>query len=208
MTISRPVDYDQLIDDAAADPEQHLPYWAELWPSGVALAAKIAHEPGIVHGMRVLELGCGLGVTAITALRADADLLVTDYSAEALALCALNTLDQAGVEPETLRMNWRDPDPALLAATEYGFPVVLAADVLYESRDVEPLLALVERVVAPSGEFWLAEPGRLPAARFLASICAGGWIAESEAWTGPWPDPEDNRKGVIVTIHRLRRRRV
>ena len=44
--ISRPVDYDRLIDDAAADPEQNLPYWAELWPSGVALAAKIACDPG------------------------------------------------------------------------------------------------------------------------------------------------------------------
>jgi predicted nicotinamide N-methyase len=78
MMISRPVDYDRLIDDAAADPEQNLPYWAELWPSGVALAAKIAREPKIVRSRRVLELGCGLGVTAISALRAGADLLVTD----------------------------------------------------------------------------------------------------------------------------------
>ena len=202
--ISRPVDYDRLIDDAAADPEQNLPYWAELWPSGVALAAKIARDPGIVRGRRVLELGCGLGVTAIAALRAGADLLVTDYSPEALTLCALNALDQAGVLPMTLRVNWRDPNSAL-RATGDAFPVVLAADVLYERRDVEPLLALAERVVAPSGDLWLAEPGRLPAARFLESLLAGGWIAQSERCSGPWPDPEDNRKGVAVTIHRLRR---
>ena len=67
MTISRPVDYDRLIDDAAADPEQNLPYWAELWPSGVALAGKITCDPRIVRGRRVLELGCGLGVTAVAA---------------------------------------------------------------------------------------------------------------------------------------------
>jgi predicted nicotinamide N-methyase len=205
MLISRPVDYDRLIDDAAADPEQNLPYWAELWPSGVALAAKIAGDPGIVRGRRVLELGCGLGVTAIAALRAGADLLVTDYSPEALAICALNALDQAGVLPQTLRVNWRDPNSTLHASGD-AFPVVLAADVLYERRDVEPLLALVERVVAPRGELWLAEPGRPPAAGFLESILAGGWIAESEDCSGPWPDPEDNRKGVAVTIHRLRRR--
>ena len=53
MLISRPVDYDRLIDDAAADPEQNLPYWAELWPSGVALAAKIARDPAIVRDRRV-----------------------------------------------------------------------------------------------------------------------------------------------------------
>jgi predicted nicotinamide N-methyase len=205
MMISRPVDYDRLIDDAAADPEQNLPYWAELWPSGVALAAKIARDPGIVWGRRVLELGCGLGVTAVAALRAGADLLATDYSPEALALCALNALDQTGVLPQTLRVNWRDSS-VTLRATGTAFPVVLAADVLYERRDVEPLLALVERVVAPGGELWLAEPGRPPAARFRESILAGGWIAESENCSGPWPDPEDNRKGVAVTIHRLRRR--
>jgi len=205
LMISRPVGYDRLIDDAAADPEQNLPYWAEVWPSGVALAAKIARDPAIVQGRRVLELGCGLGVTAIAAMRDGADLLVTDYSPEALALCSLNALDQTGAQPKSLRVNWRDPGPKLYDVGD-GFPVVLAADVLYERRDVDPLLALVERVVAPDGELWLAEPGRPPAARFLELIGARGWIHESEQCSGPWPDPEDNRKGIVVTIHRLRRR--
>jgi predicted nicotinamide N-methyase len=203
--IARPVDFDRLIDDAAADPEQNLPYWAELWPSGVALAAKIAREPVIMQGKRVLELGCGLGVTAVAALRAGADLLVTDYSPEALALCSLNALEQAGTQPRTLRVNWRNPGSNLHGAGD-EFPVVLAADVLYEGRDVDPLVALVEQVVAPDGELWLAEPGRPPAAQFLGSIGARGWIKESERCPGPWPDPEDNRKGIVVTIHRLRRR--
>jgi predicted nicotinamide N-methyase len=206
MLISRPVDYDRLIDDAAADPEQNMPYWAELWPSGVALAARIAQDSGIVRGRRVLELGCGLGVTAVAALRAGADLVVTDYSPEALALCSLNVHDQAGTQPRTLRVNWRDPGLTLHAAARDGFPVVLAADVLYEGRDVDPLLALVEQVVAPGGELWLAEPGRRPAARFLEAIGARGWIEDREECSGPWPDPEDNRKGIVVTIHRLRRR--
>jgi predicted nicotinamide N-methyase len=204
LLISRPVDYDRLIDDAAADPEQNLPYWAELWPSGLALAGKITRDPKIVRRRRVLELGCGLGVTAIAALKAGADLLVTDYSPEALALCALNTLDQAGVLPRSLRVNWRDTSPTLHAMGN-AFPVVLAADVLYERRDVEPLLALVERVVAPGGELWLAEPGRTAASQFLESMLASGWTKESDQCAGPWPDPEDNRKGVVVTIHRLRR---
>ena len=205
LKIVRPADFDRLLDAAAGDPEQNLPYWAELWPSGIALAAKIVREPGLVQGKHVLEIGCGLGVTATAALRAGADLTVTDYAPEALALCALNALSGAGVEPTALRVNWRDPDAALLAGAGAGYSTVLAADVLYEDRDVEPLLAFTQRAVAPGGELWLAEPGRRPAARFLQTIVNFGWSVESEKCAGPWPDPEDNRKGVIVGIHSLTR---
>lgn len=205
IQIARPVDYDLLIDAAAADPEQNLPYWAEIWPSGVALAAKIARAPEIARGLRVLELGCGLGVTAIAALMAGADLLVTDYAPEALALCAHNSTAHVGRAPICLRLNWRDPaqrrDPLLADP----FPVVLAADVLYERRDVEPLLDLIDLVVSPGGELWLAEPGRPPAAAFLEMTRGKGWGWEAEQCNGPWPDPEDNHKGVVVSIHRLRR---
>ena len=37
-----------------------MPYWAELWPSGVFLAAAVGERD--LRGTRVLELGCGLGV--------------------------------------------------------------------------------------------------------------------------------------------------
>ncbi len=203
--IARPVEFDRLIDEAAADPEQNLPYWAEIWPSGVALAARIARTPEIVSGKRVLELGCGLGVTAVAVLNAGADLLVTDYAPEALALCAFNTRGQTGREPKSLRINWRDLGQTDALVLGGAFPVVLAADVLYERRDVEPLLAMIERAVAPGGELWLAEPGRRPAALFLESSKERGWSCESERCAGPWPDPEDNSKGIVVSIHRLRR---
>ena len=47
----------------------HLPYWALLWPSGMALAEAILAAPSLIAGKRTLELGCGLGVTASAALK-------------------------------------------------------------------------------------------------------------------------------------------
>lgn len=205
LSIARPVDFDALLDAAASDPEQHLPYWAEIWPSGVALAASVARDPDAVAGKRVLELGCGLGTTAVAALRAGADLLVTDYADEALQLCAFNCQREAGRVPQLMRINWRHPGDRLIAAAAGGFPLVLAADVLYEARDVDPVLSLIARLVAPGGELWLAEPGRPPAKRFVAAAREQGWQGETEQWSGPWPDPEDNRKGVVVAVHRLRK---
>jgi predicted nicotinamide N-methyase len=206
--IRLPVDVEALLDAAAADPEQNLPYWCELWPSGIALAAFVARERASLRGKQVLELGCGLGVTAIAALRAGAELTVSDYAAEALALCALNAIDVTGREPHTVRFNWRSPARDLLTESRERFTVVLAADVLYEERDVRPLLDLVQDLVTPGGELWLAEPGRPPAAMFLGALAERGWTDVRETCAGPWPDPEDNRKGVVVTVHRLRRSQV
>lgn len=200
----RPLDVDRLLDEAERDPEEQLPYWAELWPSGIALADALSLEPEMVRGVSVLELGCGLGLTAAAALRAGAELLATDYAPEALLLTRLNCLANTGHEPSTLRLNWRRPSAELLAASGgVGFPVVLAADVLYEERDVEPLFRLAGQVVGPAGLLWLAEPGRRAAARFLELARAAGWSGPAEIWDGPWPDPLDER--VRVTVHRLHR---
>jgi predicted nicotinamide N-methyase len=198
-SILQPATFDRLLTAAARDPEQNLPYWATIWPSGVALADAILGQPELVRNKQVLELGCGLGTTAVGALAAGADLLVTDYSSESLLLCRMNTLLNVGVEPQTLQLNWRDPSPVLLA--QAPFPVVLAADVLYEGRDVEPLWALLARILLPGGTLWLAEPGRPPAQRFVQVAKLAGWHEDLIEHPGPWPDPDD--EGVVVRLHKL-----
>jgi predicted nicotinamide N-methyase len=201
--IARPTDTDALLDRSAADPEQNLPYWSEIWPSGIALADAIARQPDVLRGKPTLELGSGLGVTAVAALQAGALLTVADYAPESLLLGRLNGLRNAGREPAALRINWRQPDQTLFDLAGGGLPVVLAADVLYESRDVEPLLALVARLVAPNGLLWLAEPGRPVAKRFLAAAHESGWRTTSRTHPGPWPDPKDD--WITVGVHKLRR---
>ncbi len=203
VVVSRPIDVDALLDQAAGDPEQNLPYWAEIWPSGVALADAILQEPDLVAGKPVFELGCGLGITAVAAAHAGADLILSDYSPESLAL-ALNNLSQNGAfAHHAIQLNWREPTPEFERMIGEGFPVVLAADVLYEARDIGPLLVFVERVVGPGGLFWLAEPGRAIAGRFLEQAAERGWRGERTEHAGPWPDPKD--EGVVVRLYQLRR---
>ena len=61
-----------------------MPYWAELWPSGLALADYVATLD--LAGRRVLELGCGLALPSFAAALGGADVLATDWAPE--ALCA------------------------------------------------------------------------------------------------------------------------
>ncbi len=201
--IYQPASFDPLLDAAVDDPEQNLPYWAISWPSGVALADVALMNPRRFAGKRVLELGCGLGVTAAAILDAGAELIATDYGAEALLLCRLNALQNVGRQPFTLRINWREPGPPLFELASPAFPEIFAADVLYESRDIQPLLSLAERLLAPDGTLWLAEPRRTVAGRFVAAAIAAGWQDEVDTHTGPWPNPGD--EDIVVDVHRLRR---
>lgn len=200
--IRQPPEIDPLLDLIVDDPEQNLPYWAEIWPSGLALADLIEREPGLVAGRTTLELGCGLGLTAIAAVRAGAALTVTDYFGAALDLCLENCAENAGARPRPVVLNWRDRTAADRVTGSGRFPVVLAADVLYERRDIEPLLDLIPRILAEGGVFWLAEPGRPVAAEFLLQAEALGWRRRSLTHPGPWPDAAD--EGVAVGLHELR----
>ena len=105
-----------------------------------------------------------------------------------------------GLEMRSDLFSVRFDVPSTCAALLHeAFPVVLAADVLYERRDMEPLLALTEQVVAPGGELWLSEPNRVPALLVVETLKTRGWTCDTERCDGPWPDPEDNHKGIVVS---------
>jgi len=194
---------DQMFEAARLDPDKQMPYWARIWPSGVALGDVALERRDELAGQRVLELGCGLGTTATALIEAGAILTVSDYAPLPLAFCRYNALRNTGQAPRTLRFNWRTPDAnALLRASAGGgYPLILGADLLYEGRDVEPLLSIVEQILAPDGMLWLAEPGRKTAQRFLNTAASLGWQGVSQTMTGPWPDGSND----TVNVHFLRR---
>lgn len=159
LSIRRPPSADELIDEASFDEDEFLPYWAELWPSGLALARYVA---GIeLAGKRVLELGCGLGLPSLVAALRGADVLATDWAGDAIELLRGNA-ELNGAELRVERVRWSEPEPLL---HEAPWDLVIGADLLYEERNAEQLAALLPLL---GGETILAEPGRPYAAEFLA----------------------------------------
>src|SRR5437764_3072240 len=126
LAILRPPSADELIDEAAFDEEEFLPYWAELWPTGLALARHVATRE--LRGHRVLELGCGLGLPALAAALRGADVLATDWAEEAIELLRRNA-ERNGIFLRLARVRWSEPEPLLRAAPWHR---VLGVDLLYE----------------------------------------------------------------------------
>ncbi len=189
VELMRPRDAEELISDESFEHEEFLPYGAELWASGVALAHDVAMRS--LRGKRTLELGCGLGLPSIAAARAGGRVLATDWSPDAVRAAAANA-ERNDVDVETLRCAWGEPDEILERAP---WQLVLASDVLYERRNVEQLLGLLPRLVDERGLVLLADPGRAHSQGFLERASEEGWIIRSTA------SPRARR----VSIHRLRR---
>ena len=99
--VLRPRDAEALLDERAFEHEEFLPYWAELWPSGVALARRVAARA--LKGARVLELGCGLGLPSLAAALAGGRVLATDWSPRRSSCCATTP------SATTRTWSWRSP---------------------------------------------------------------------------------------------------
>lgn len=167
LSLVRPPDAAALIDEEQFEVDEFLPYWAELWPAGVALAEAL---PPDLRGRRVLELGCGLGLPSLVAAARGAHVLATDWAPEALELLLLNAR-RNGISLETACVRWDEPE-----RLPSDWELVLAADVLYEHRNVPQLLALLQRLDA---EVLLAEPGRPPAQAFFRTARAHWDVEET-----------------------------
>ncbi len=156
LSLLRPRNPEALLDEEAFADDEFLPYWAELWPAGLALAEAL---PARLDGMRVIELGCGLGMPSLVAAARGAQVTAVDWAAEAIALLHTNAAANGLAVVAQVR-DWRE-----LGGGDYD--LALAADVLYEERNVEPLAELLPRL-AP--ETLLALAGRPNEAAFLRRV--------------------------------------
>jgi predicted nicotinamide N-methyase len=134
--------------------DERLPYWATLWQSAIALAEHLVSSDHLSPGEPVLELGCGLGLASAIACLKRARVTATDYQPDALKFTRLNCLQIAGSEPEVFLLDWRDPPQ------DKKYPTLLGADLVYEARFFDPLIACFDTLLEPDGHVFFSEPNR------------------------------------------------
>jgi hypothetical protein len=67
-------------------------------------------------------------------------------------------------------MDWRYP-PA-----DLKMPVVLASDLIYELRNVEPLVDLIKQILLPDGLCLLTDQDRIPSHSLRETLTAQGFV--------------------------------
>ena len=156
-----PEQYDDIMEEyTTSQPQQ---YWAQVWPSAVALAQRLLEEDEkILRAKAVLELGCGLGVASIAAALQGARVVdATDIEENALKYCAANAkLNE--IEEDVFRtaaFDWHEVAPPGGQST---YDVVLAADCVYDEEAPALLSQVLHSTVAVGGRVLLTDNADRP----------------------------------------------
>ena len=115
---------------------------------------------GLEAGARVLELGCGAGLAGVAALSRGYRVTFSDICLQAVQVARANALRNGFVAAEAMVLDWYHPP-------EMTFDILLASDVLYHRASHNCLLQAIEQMLAPDGECWIGDPGRVNAREFF-----------------------------------------
>lgn len=196
--ISRPDRADKLLDHPevheASRKDDYMPYWAELWPAARMLAKILVKEP-LPEKAVALELGCGLGLAGVVALARGIDVIFSDYDASALAFAADNARLNGLTNFQTLQLDWRFPPPELKVA------LILGSDLIYEARNVVPVIACIQSLLLPGGQALITDQNRVPAASFQESLAKANLHFSTQAVKAGQPGGK-REKGTLYRIQR------
>lgn len=170
LRFRRPADPDSLLAIpevvAAFDSDGDAPYWPLLWPPATAMAHAVSRAEWPA-GTTILEVGCGIGLASLAAASRGWTVTASDNQPQAVGLAAANAALN-GLSIEGVVLDWRTP----ITRT---FDVILGCEVIYDQELHAPLLRLADAMLAPDGEVWLADHGRMHAPLFARRATEAGF---------------------------------
>ena len=172
-------DVERLLDVVVAEGGEN-PYGVLLWPCGLAMAHALHRERACLSGRRVVDVGAGVGLLALVAARAGAQVCALDLDRFARALIERAARDQAlSVEVRPFDVKC-DPLP--------DADLVVFSDLLYEP---DLAVATARAVIAAhtrGAEVWVGDPGRYARRDFDARLRAAG-LLDHDSWEPLAPPP-------------------
>ena len=150
------------------------PLFGVVWPSSLVLSHFLLHYN--FANKRILEIGCGIGLSSLLLNRLSADITATDYHPEV-----------EGFLNENAQLNKDEKIPFVLADwknenAELGtFDLIVGSDVLYESDQIKLLSKFINHHAKKSCTVIVVDPGRGHQAKFSKQMNAQGFSSEAHA---------------------------
>nr|WP_320051143.1 methyltransferase domain-containing protein [uncultured Desulfuromonas sp.] len=144
------------------------PLFGQVWPSGNVLAHHMFNYP--ITDQRILEVGCGIGLSSLVLNHRKADITATDYHPEVEGFLEKNTRLNEDENIPFVRTGWEDKKSGLGL-----FDLIIGSDILYEQEHVELLSEFINQHARTHCTIILVDPGRGHHARFSKRMVALGY---------------------------------
>lgn len=158
-----------VVDDVEAlitDPsdEDKIPLWAEIWPAARGLARYIWENLDL-SGLKVMELGSGLGLPGVVCGLKGGQITFSDYQQDALDISCRNAGINGLTGVRSHLGDWRD----FRHIERYDW--IVGSDILYDPKFHVFLRRIFSENTAPAGGILVSHPGRKPTFEFIDSWC-------------------------------------
>jgi predicted nicotinamide N-methyase len=144
------------------------PLFGVVWDSSVVLATLMQEFD--IGGKRILEVGCGIGLSSLLLNLRLADITATDQHPEAGGFLEENVRLNQGRDIPFVRTGWADEVSGL-----GKFDLIIGSDLLYEPDHVEQLASFIDQHAKVTCEVIIVDPGRSLHARFSKRMLTLGY---------------------------------
>ena len=154
-----------------------FPYWAEVWPASLALARWLCERNLSIGFSWARELGCGLGVAGLALAALGWKVEATDYVEDALVFATHNAQRNGLSDRHRVAyLDWSNP-------VGKQCDCLIASDVVYEKKNHVYLNRVLRVLLKPGGRFYLSDPQRQTAERFVEMLLRQSYTHHFETVT-------------------------
>ena len=125
-----------------------------------------------LQGLRVLEVGCGVGLPSLLLNHIGVDITATDYHPEAQGYLNINSELNNDDKITFMRSPWSD-----LTNTEGLFDIIIGSDLLYEDEHITQLSDYMLLHLKPVSKVILVDPGRGRYTKFIKIMREHGFTS-------------------------------
>ncbi|MBK24620.1 MAG: histidine kinase [Halobacteriovorax sp.] len=170
------------------------PIFGVVWDSGKVMADLMCTEE--IEGKRILEVGCGIGLSSLVLNQRLANITATDYHPEAKVFLEENVELNNKVKIKFHLQDWASTDSTL-----GKFDLIIGSDLLYQDDHVLLLSSFINRHADTKAEVIMASPKRGYQNKFTTEMLKYGFSLEVFLPD----DQEDLEARLRCHIHRYKR---